>query len=421
MTTHGPDVAPGLSRVCAIACAIYAAAVIAVAALGVMGDSRPESIAAARVHFTHEQIDAGAAFARMGIVSGALYQLALVAGLALAVAHGLDMKLAARIGASIRSGVAATALSWTALYAAMALISLPHALYAGYYRSSIFGLMSTDLGTWLARWCAAKLISIAISASAATVLTLILAHTKRARIYLPAAVLCIGLALSYALPRVVTPLFYTTAPIAPGAQRDQITALAAKSGMAVEEIFVIEKSAYSLEANAYFIGAGATGRIYLYDTLLKAFRDNEVALIVAHELCHFREEHALLGLLLWSIGLALAFPLGDRLARAATGVPLRELAGAHRYAALTLMVVIASFAARPLENGVSREMERRCDRYAIALTRDPDGFVAMQRRLAAANRSSVLPHPAHAWITRSHPPVLERISLADEHRARDRR
>jgi STE24 endopeptidase len=80
---------------------------------------------------------------------------------------------------------------------------------------------------------------------------------------------------------------------------------------------------------------------------------------------------------------------------------------------LWLAVTLLLFVSSPIESAVSRRMEARADWLALELTRDPDTFVAVERRLARTNLAPITP-PGWivAWFS-SHPPVLERIGMAE--------
>ena len=84
---------------------------------------------------------------------------------------------------------------------------------------------------------------------------------------------------------------------------------------------------------------------------------------------------------------------------------------------LALVLAVASpspaLVATPVQSLVSRRIEARADVHALDLTRDPDTFVAMQRRLALTNL--LRPRPAAGGATvwfATHPTAPQRIALA---------
>src|SRR6266481_351819 len=64
----------------------------------------------------------------------------------------------------------------------------------------------------------------------------------------------------------------------------------------------------------------------------------------------------------------------------------------------------------PLVNAFSRGVERQADDFALALTRDPAGFIGAMERLAALNLAERRPHPLKEALLFSHPALDRRIA-----------
>jgi STE24 endopeptidase len=62
----------------------------------------------------------------------------------------------------------------------------------------------------------------------------------------------------------------------------------------------------------------------------------------------------------------------------------------------------------------SRHIEARADRHALDLTRDPDAFIAVQRRLGTANLSDPDPPAVWQWFYGTHPTTPQRIAFAED-------
>jgi STE24 endopeptidase len=80
-----------------------------------------------------------------------------------------------------------------------------------------------------------------------------------------------------------------------------------------------------------------------------------------------------------------------------------------------LLLLVAggfSFVMLPLGNAVSRAQERRADRFALQLTRNPAAFVSAMRRLSQQNLAEERPSWLARWLFYSHPPMPERIAAA---------
>src|SRR5262249_21762046 len=100
-----------------------------------------------------------------------------------------------------------------------------------------------------------------------------------------------SLALTWAYPAFIAPLFNRFQPLADAALRQRIEALIERCGFSSRGIFVMDGSRRSAHGNAYFTGFGANKRIVLFDTLIERLNAGEVEAVVAHELGHFRLHH----------------------------------------------------------------------------------------------------------------------------------
>jgi STE24 endopeptidase len=230
-------------------------------------------------------------------------------------------------------------------------------------------------------------------------------------------------ALSFAYPVLLEPLFNTFTPMPAGPLRDSLLQLAAADDVAVGDVLVADASRRTTALNAYVSGLGATRRIVVYDTLVDTAPDQEVRLVVAHELGHAKRRDVLTGT---GIG-ALALGVGScALYLLLTWPALLRRAGVStvddpRSVALLLAVVaLGGSLLAPAQALVSRRIEARADVHSLDLTGEPDSFVAMEHRLSVTNLSDLSPHPLlYAWYF-SHPTAPQRIALARDwqrHRA----
>jgi STE24 endopeptidase len=223
-------------------------------------------------------------------------------------------------------------------------------------------------------------------------------------------VVAFGVAITYASPVVLDPLFNTFTPLKEGRTRSDVLELARRAGVDVGQVYEIDASRRTTAANAYVAGLGHTKRVVLYDNLLKDFTPAEVRLVVAHELGHVRHRDVPRGLLYLAIvtpfGMFAIARLSERLAgRGAQGTPAAV-------PAVVLSVALVASVLTVVSNQLSRLVERRADAFALELTDEPETQIAFQRRIAIKNVSD--PDPPD-WVTlllATHPPTLERIGQA---------
>ena len=179
-------------------------------------------------------------------------------------------------------------------------------------------------------------------------------------------------------------------------------------------VFEWQLSDRTRKANAALAGIGRTRRILLSDTLLAEHSDDEIEVILAHELAHHVHRD------IWS-GIALEAVL-DR--RSGFYVADRVLAallahgsgcGQGGLAGLPLLVLAAgavSLLLLPSSNALSRAHERRADRFALEMTENADAFVSAMKRLRSQNLAEERPSRLVELLFHSHPSTSARIAAA---------
>jgi STE24 endopeptidase len=171
-------------------------------------------------------------------------------------------------------------------------------------------------------------------------------------------------------------------------------------------------------ANAALVGVGASRRILVSDTMLKDYSDDEIEVILAHELAHHVHHDIWTALAVETLVVTTALYAAHA---AATRAGLNPgSGGVAALGALPLLVLAAggaSFLLKPVANAWSRHNERRADRFALTLTRRPAEFISAMRRLGAQNLAEERPSAAVLWFFHTHPTIDERIAAAREFRA----
>lgn len=194
-----------------------------------------------------------------------------------------------------------------------------------------------------------------------------------------------------------------TRPLARPALVTRLTALAMRAvGRPVD---VREWSTESASgASALVTGVGRTGHVWLSPDMARDWADDEIAVVVAHELSHHAHHDVArkvaLDATLWGVALWSA-------ARVATAD--------SDLAALPLVTVVAGavwMLARPVRMAQSRAHERRADRFALELTGDVEAFSRALRRLGEQHLAEERPSRLTRWFFHRHPTVAERLAAA---------
>ncbi len=220
---------------------------------------------------------------------------------------------------------------------------------------------------------------------------------------------------SLLVPVLIEPLFTKTTALPDGPLRTEIMELAKAAGAPVRTVVVASTSSRTSAVNAHVSGLGPTRRVVLDDTLLKRATPDEIKLVVAHELGHAARNDVARATVVGAIAGALVIVLIFVLLANGT---LLGRSGAHaigdpRAAALLFaLVTVITLLMTPVANMVSRHVEARADLAALELTRDPAGFVDMQRRLSTANLADPNPPLIVRQLFGTHPTLPQRNAMA---------
>jgi STE24 endopeptidase len=384
--------------------------------------------------FSAEEIDSCVAYAkprqRWGLVAFAVDVLLLLA-LALTGPGRRAVEWFAGLAGGFEPGRAALAVTLVIL--AQALLMLPFSLRS-FGQDRCAGLATQGLRKFLLDWAKARGIGLVLTVL--PVAALVLAARYRPIGY-PWSAAAVGALLVVVLamlgPVVLEPLFNRFVPLGPGPLRERVLRMAAEMRVPVRDVLVSDASRRTTRVNAYVSGVGRTRRVVVYDTLLQpggqepapaepgpsgpapGRREDEVALVLAHELAHVAHRDVLWGtaagavltgagvlLVNWLLGLG--WPR-DLLHVSGLGDPLVA-------PGLLLLGALGGLVASPVASAVSRWAEARADWTALEVSRDPGTAVAVERRLALENRADLRPNRLLVAVFSSHPPTMARIAQA---------
>ncbi|HEX5530110.1 MAG TPA: M48 family metallopeptidase [Methylomirabilota bacterium] len=329
------------------------------------------------------------------------------------VETGAAARLAERVASWTPRWWLALAVVALVLAGGYRLLSLPLAWLGGYWLPRRYGLLHQSLGRWL--WDAAKAALIGGPLGLVAVETVYGLMRWSTWWWLWSAVIFLGgyALLALVAPVWLVPLFYRLTPLPDGPLQSRLLALAARVGVPVTGVWVVDQSRKSRTANAAVTGLGRTRRILLFDTLLDAFTPDEVEAVLAHELAHQLHGDIRRGLLVQGALTLVTFWVASGALRAG-GTWLRldgpaDIAGLPLFG-LVLMVV--GLVALPVANGWSRHVEHAADRFALETLPGPGPFIGAMERLAALNLAERDPHPVEEFFLYSHPPIGRRIAYA---------
>jgi len=220
--------------------------------------------------------------------------------------------------------------------------------------------------------------------------------------------------LAQLAPILIFPLFYKFHPLENEELETKILSLCEKVGVQVSAIFSFNLSKTTKKANAAFTGLGKTKRIILSDTLLKKFTPDEIEVVFAHELGHYKHGHIKKGLILSFFVIFAGLFLTSILYQWA--VQQLGYASVDQIEALPLfflLFMIYSLIVMPIQNVVSRHFEVQADTFALDITQKAADFISAMEKLSNLNLSDKEPNPVVEFLFYSHPSIKKRIELAE--------
>lgn len=225
-------------------------------------------------------------------------------------------------------------------------------------------------------------------------------------------ILTVGLVRLF--PVVILPLFYKSTPIDNPGLAERFARLSERTNLVITGVYKLDLSKDTKKANAMLAGLGASRRVYLSDTLLEAFDEEEIGVVFAHELGHHVHGHITKGLTLSAVLSTITIAIVAAILSPYAGSdPSLCHAAISRLPAVSLAVSLLSLCLMPLGNAITRHFERQSDTEALNRTRNPAAYRSAMTKLGEMNLADYYPPRWVEIMFHDHPALGSRIALAD--------
>ncbi len=214
-------------------------------------------------------------------------------------------------------------------------------------------------------------------------------------------------------PALAAPLVWPSVPLSRTTLAERLQSVARRAGLRDLDIHEWRLDLDERRANALLVGVGPKRRVLLSTALLADYSEDEIEVIVAHELGHVVYRHLWWDLLMDAATKLIALATAAWVLQA--GWMWLGLAGPADVAGLPAALLaggLASLALAPLPRALSRLEERQADRYALQLTHRPDAFVSALKRLGAQHLADTRRPVLSARLYNSHPTLEARLDFA---------
>jgi STE24 endopeptidase len=317
-------------------------------------------------------------------------------------------------------GVIGATLAVLVTFVLLDCVAVPFGL-AALSDARAYGISKQSVPFWLADHYKGLGVSLVVSGLVVAALLFVVHRFPRTWPVWATLLFALGtVIMTLIVPLVIDPIFNKFTPLESGDLKDRFLTLAARAGVPAREVLISDASRRTTAVNAYFTGFGPTRRIVVYDTLVESLKPDEAGLVVAHEAGHWSLNHIVKGILYAVLGTGVALLLGRFFIawvfrRGAFGI--QGVLDPAIAPLLLLLYWFGTFVSLPIENAISRTMEREADQFALDLTGDAEAQVRTEVAIVAKNLDDVMPPPVVETLLYTHPPSIERVAQAERYAA----
>ncbi len=254
------------------------------------------------------------------------------------------------------------------------LTQLPFEMY-GHHIGLKYGLSVQHWGSWFGDWGKSLLLACLFATLLGWILYGIIRRSpRRWWFYFWLAFIPIVVLAMFIAPVWIEPLFNKYEPLTDHHPDlvAQIERVVHRAGMEIppQRMYEMKASEKTTTLNAYVTGFGATKRVVVWDTTMKALTIPETLFVFGHEMGHYVLGHIPKEIAIDLFALLVLFYIGYRLAnwllaRYGQRWGIQSLSDWASLPMLTLILFLLTFLATPIFSGVSRYFEHQADQYGL--------------------------------------------------------
>jgi STE24 endopeptidase len=228
----------------------------------------------------------------------------------------------------------------------------------------------------------------------------------------------VSVVMATIFPVVILPIFNKYTPVENKELTDTLERILSEGGLRSSGFFKEDMSRQTKKENAFLAGLGKTRRVVLGDNLMENMSFPEIESIIAHEVGHYKNRHIWKNLVIGTLEGVVAFFILDLVMRSIFTQFLSSTS--WNLTLFPVFVILAGgisiFLFSPFSNALSRYFEKKADRYALESIQDKKAFMTAMAGLADRNLSNAYPEWWVKLLYYSHPPVGERLAMAENHK-----
>lgn len=302
-------------------------------------------------------------------------------------------------------------------YVALNILGFPMAYISGYKHEHRWGFSNHTVRSWFWEHIKSFFLGLILFLLLSGLLLWIMAYTPDWWWLMAAAAMAfVSVVFAALFPVIVAPLFNKYTPIRNEKLTEALEKILAHGGLKSSGIYMEDMSRQTKKENAFLAGLGKTRRVVLGDNLLENMTIPEIESIIAHEVGHYKHRHIWKNIGLGTLQQLLVFFVVHLVLK---GVFPSFLSSTQDNLSLFPLFVIllggiSGFLISPLSNFLSRCFEKEADRFALANIIHKRSFMTALAGLANRNLSNAYPEWWVKFFYYSHPPVGERLKMAEK-------
>jgi STE24 endopeptidase len=228
----------------------------------------------------------------------------------------------------------------------------------------------------------------------------------------------VSVVLATIFPIVILPIFNKYTPVENKELTDTLERILSEGGLKSSGFFKEDMSRQTKKENAFLAGLGKTRRVVLGDNLMENMSVPEIESIIAHEVGHYKNRHIWKNLVIGTLEGMVAFFILNLAMRSIFSQFLSSTSWNLTLFPVFIIMAggISVFLFSPFSNAISRYFEKNADRYALESIQDKKAFMTAMAGLADRNLSNAYPEWWVKLLYYSHPPVGERLAMAENHK-----
>lgn len=293
--------------------------------------------------------------------------------------------------------------------------------YGGFLLEHKFLLSTQTIVDWLKQSIKKWLLSLVVFLIAGEVLYVFLRHfPNNWWLLATAGWFLLTVVIGKIAPILIIPLFYKCNPLDNEVLKEKLLELCETCGVGIKKVFEIQLSKETRKANAAVTGLGKSRRIFLGDTLLENYADDEIEAIFAHELGHMCMHHVWKILGFGAVISLVSFYLTSVLFKISLGIfDLNQISDIAAFPLLALILMLIGLLFIPIQNGFLRYLEKQADIFALGHIPNKDSFISAITKLDSQNLSDPSPGKLVEILFHTHPSTSERALYASQKNEKD--